>query len=251
MRSVHVDPAAGTARVGAGCELWDVDKETQAARACASRRRQFDDRHRGADARRWLRLDHPEIRHDHRQSAFGRRGDGRRLDPPRQRRTRTRTCSGRSAAAAGISASCRPSSSPLHPVGPQVLSGLVVHPIDGRRDLLRDFRQICDEGAGRADRLVGPSQGAAAALPAGGVARPRGADLRGLLLPATWPRAKRRWPSLRGLGDPIADVICAAPLYRLAGGIRPASDAGRRGITGRATISPSFPTRPSTSCSMA
>ena len=102
MRAARVEPGAPPRRRGRG------DAEVRPHRAA---RHQLHHRHRRAHPRRRLRLDHPQVRPDHRQPRRRRRRHRRRGPRPRQRRARTRTSSGRSAAAAATSAWSRPSSS--------------------------------------------------------------------------------------------------------------------------------------------
>ena len=98
----------------------------------------------------------------------------------------------------------------LHPLGPEVLAGLVVHPIDAAPQLLRDF---CRIGRAAEDELtVWAVMRKAPPLPF----LPEEWHGREVLssppaTPATSPRARRRWRELRGLGKPIADVIGPVP----------------------------------------
>ena len=85
MRSVQVDQAARTARVGAGATLGDVDRDHPGLRPGHAARHQLDDRHRGPHARRRVRLAEPPARPHHRQPALGRCGHGRGRARPRQR----------------------------------------------------------------------------------------------------------------------------------------------------------------------
>ncbi len=83
----------------------------------------------------------------------------------------------------------------LHPVGPEVYAGLVVYPFAQARQVLRAWRDFTATRAGRAERLGGAAQGAAAALPAGVGARHRGRDP-----PARPLRQRRRRRARRGAG---------------------------------------------------
>ena len=76
MKSVRVDPASRTARVEPGATLADFDREAQAFALATPTRHQFDHRRRRPHARRRLRLDHPQVRADDRQSHLGRRRHG-------------------------------------------------------------------------------------------------------------------------------------------------------------------------------
>ena len=105
----------------------------------------------------------------------------------------------------------------LHPVGPEVLAGLVVHPLDeaARRAALlpRVHRRRRDEFV----VLVRDAQGAAAAVPAGArVARqgdPRAGDVA---TRATSTKGEKAPSPVRGFGKPIADIVGAMPVHRLA-----------------------------------
>ena len=125
--------------------------------------------------------------------------------------TRTRTCSGRSAAAAAISASSPPSSSSSTRSGPRCSPGLVVHPFDAAPTAPARFTASAHDRARRAHLLGGDAQGAAAALPAGGMARHGGPGARHVL--RRRPRRGREGGArtLRALGKPIADVVGPQP----------------------------------------
>ena len=114
----------------------------------------------------------------------------------------------------------------LHPVGPEVLSGLIVHPIADAADLLKEYRRIADTAP---DELtVWSVMRKAPPLP---------------FLPEEWhgrevlvfaacysgdmAEGEAAMAELRGLGKPIADVIGPHPFARLADGLRSAADAGR------------------------
>ena len=62
----------------------------------------------------------------------------------------------------------------LHAVGPEVLAGLIVHPFSAAGEVLRAYRRLVVEGAGRALLLGRAAQGAAPAFPADGGARDGG-----------------------------------------------------------------------------
>ena len=61
----------------------------------------------------------------------------------------------------------------LHPVGPDVLSGLIVYPISEAKSVLQQYREFIADGAGGARRVDRPAPGAAAAVP------PRGGPRQG------------------------------------------------------------------------
>ena len=111
-------------------------------RAGGADRHQLDDRHCRPDARRRLRLADAQVRPDHRPSDLGRRRHGRRQSWCAPAPARTPTCSGRSAAAAATSASSPHFEFRLQQVGPQVLSGLVVHPFADAEKILTHYQPI-------------------------------------------------------------------------------------------------------------
>ena len=78
-------PRPQRARVEPGATLADFDKEAQAFGLATPTRHQLDDRRRRPHARRRLRLDHPQVRPDRRQSDLGGRRHGRRRAGSRQR----------------------------------------------------------------------------------------------------------------------------------------------------------------------
>ena len=226
MKSVRVDPKTRTARVEPGATLADFDNEAQAFGARDAARHQFDDRRRRPHARRRLRLDHAQIRPDHRQSHLGRRRHGRRQAGPRQRERATRICSGRCAAAAAISASSPRSSSSSIRSGPRCCRASSCIRSTRRTSCCREFRRIANEAP---DELtVWAVMRKAPPLPflPAGVARQGGPHLRGLL--------QRRHGGGRE-GDARAARARqadrrrhrAAPVHRLAGGVRSAADARR------------------------
>ena len=77
----------------------------------------------------------------------------------------------------------------LREVGQQVLSGLVVHPLDGAEALLKQYGALLQDRARRTDVLGGVARRAAPAIPADRVARPQGAYFRDVL--RRRPRGRR------------------------------------------------------------
>ena len=130
----------------------------------------------------------------------------------------------------------------LHPLGPEVLSGLVVHPLDQAAELLPQFRRVADEAPDELTTWVVMRK--APPLP---------------FLPAEWhgkevlifaacysgdmKEGEQALEGLRALGKPIADVISPSPIYGMAGGIRSAADARRAQLLEDAMTSPIFRTR--------
>ena len=113
----------------------------------------------------------------------------------------------------------------LHPLGPEVLSGLVVHPLDEAEALLPEFRRIVNEAP---DELaVWAVMRKAPPLP---------------FLPAEWhgkevlifaaccagdmAEGEKATRALRSLGRPIADVVSPHSFVRWQGRLRSASDGG-------------------------
>ncbi len=101
LKGVRVDPAARTVRVAGGCTWGRCGSRHARLWPRGSHRHHFHNRRRRPDAGRRPRLPGAPVRPDHRQPAGGGRGAGRRPVRDGGRRTRTKTCSGRCAAAAG------------------------------------------------------------------------------------------------------------------------------------------------------
>ncbi|MGC9368757.1 MAG: FAD-binding oxidoreductase [Paracoccaceae bacterium] len=115
----------------------------------------------------------------------------------------------------------------LHPVGPEVLSGLVVHPLGDAAALLPEFRAICDEA--RDELTVWAVLRKAPPLP---------------FLPEQWhgrevlifaacfagdmAEGEAALERLRGLGSPIADVIGPHPFTGWQAAFDPLLAAGER-----------------------
>ncbi len=115
----------------------------------------------------------------------------------------------------------------LHPLGPEVLSGLVVHPLDEAEALLPEFRRIVNEAP---DELaVWAVMRKAPPLP---------------FLPAEWhgkevlifaacyagdmAEGEKATRALRSLGRPIADVVSPHSFVRWQGAFDPLLTAGAR-----------------------
>ena len=114
----------------------------------------------------------------------------------------------------------------LHPVGPDVLSGLIVYPISEAKSVLQQYREFHRQGAGRAHRVDRPAPGAAPAVPprAGprqGDCRTR-ADLCGG--PETGGAAHRAVTHVR---HPPGRTRRRPAVRRLAAGLRPAAHPRR------------------------
>ena len=105
MRGVRVDPAAQHGAGGGRRDVGRLQRRHVSVRPRDHGRHHLDDRRGRAHARRRHRLPHPRVRPVAGQPGLGRRGHRRRPVPDRRANARTRTCSGRCAAAAGTSAS--------------------------------------------------------------------------------------------------------------------------------------------------
>ena len=127
-------------RAGAGRRaLARAQPRDRGARARRHRRRDLDHGDRRPHPRRRARLADGQVRARGRQPDRGRARHRRRRDPRRQRASPTPTSSGRSAAAAATSVSRPRSSTALHPLQ-MVTGGLIAHPIDAAREMLRFYR---------------------------------------------------------------------------------------------------------------
>lgn len=98
----------------------------------------------------------------------------------------------------------------LHPVGPQVMSGLIVHPMDSAPEVLRGFRRICNDAPD--DLTVWAVMRKAPPLPF----LPEEWHGREVLILAAcyagdMEEGETAMRDLRGLGEPIADVISPHP----------------------------------------
>ena len=134
----------------------------------------------------------------------------------------------------------------LHPLGPEVLSGLIVHPLDrGARRCLREFRRIADEAPDELTDLGRHAQGAAAAVPAGRMARPRGPHLRRLLRGRHGGRREGDAAAARARQADRRRHL-ASPVRRLAGRLRSAADAGRAQLLEEPRLRRASPTERST-----
>jgi len=115
----------------------------------------------------------------------------------------------------------------LHPVGPEVFSGLIVHPFAGARELLRDYRRIASEGP---DELtIWTVMRKAPPLP---------------FIPAEWQGrevlvfaacyagsmadGEKATAPLRQLGEPIADVLGPHPFVGWQSAFDPLLTPGAR-----------------------
>ena len=183
-------------------------------RARHAARHQLDHRRRRPHARRRLRLAHPQVRPDRRQSDLGRRRHGRRHAGPRERDGAPGSVLGDCAAAAAISASS--------PVRVRAASGrpeVLCRPGRAsarrrRRKLLPQLPRSARRGARRAHVLGGDAQGAAAAVPARGMARQGGSSSSRSATPATSKEGEQAVEGLRAFGTPVGEhrrPACRSP----------------------------------------
>ena len=110
-------------------------------------------------------------------------------------------------------------------MGPEVFSGLIVHPFDRARELLRGYREVA---AGAPDELtIWSVMRKAPPLPFIPEDR-HGKEV--LVFAACYAGSneagEKAVAPLRALGEPIADVLGPHPFVGLAAGLRPVADAG-------------------------
>ena len=162
MKGIRVDPVARTARARGRRAVARARPRDAGVRPRHHRRHRVEHRHRRPDAGRRARLADGQARAHRRQPALRRRRDRRRHLPHRRRRPTSPTCSGRCGAAAGTSASSRPSSTGSTR-STEVLGGLVAHPLPAAGDVLRFYRDFCptlpDEAEAYCGLLTHPEAG--------------------------------------------------------------------------------------------
>ncbi|MCP1337890.1 FAD-binding oxidoreductase [Futiania mangrovi] len=209
MRSVHVDPQARTARVEPGCLLSDVDRETQlhglAVPVGINSTTGISGLTLGGGFGWITRKFGMTI--DNLISADVVTADGEILKASADENPDLFWALRGGGGNFGVVSSFE---FRLHPVGPQVMSGLVVHPLEDAPDLLRHFRRICAEAPD--DLTVWAVMRKAPPLP---------------FLPAEWhgrevlifaacyagdmDAGELALRELRSLGTPVADVISPHP----------------------------------------
>ena len=124
----------------------------------------------------------------------------------------------------------------LHPVGPELVSGLIVHPFARARELLAGYRKVA---AAAPDELtVWVVLRKAPPLPF----LPAEVHGKEILVFAVCyagepGKAEGALAPLRALGEPIADVIGVQPYVGLADGFRSRCSRRGRSTTGSRTIS--------------
>jgi FAD/FMN-containing dehydrogenase len=115
----------------------------------------------------------------------------------------------------------------LHPLGPEVLSGLIVHPLENAAELLRAFRRIAHEMPDELTTWVVIRK--APPLP---FLPPEWHGREVLIFAACYAgdieAGKKAVAPLRGLGKPIADVIASHPFTAWQAMFDPLLTAGAR-----------------------
>lgn len=209
MRSVHVDPATRTARVGAGCLLSDVDRETQLHALALPVGVNSTTGIAGltlGGGFGWITRKYG-MTIDNLLSAEVVTADGAVLRASGDKNPDLFWAIRGGGGNFGVVSSFEFA---LHPVGPQVMSGLVVHPVEAAPDLLRDFRTICADAP---DELtVWAVLRKAPPLPF----LPKEWHGREVLIFAAcycgdMQEGEQAMAGLRALGAPIADVISPHP----------------------------------------
>ncbi len=226
MRDVRVDPGARTVRVGPGATLGDVDHETQAfglatplginsttgvAGLTLGGGFGWLTRKLGMTVDNLVAADvvtaDGELLHaterDEPELFWGLRGGGGNLGVVTSFEFR------------------------LHPVGPQVLSGLVVHPFDAARDVMGAWREAtADAPDDLTCWVVARKAPPLPFLPA----EWHGREV--LILAMLWagdlPAGEERTRSLRRIGKPIADVVGPTPYAAFQQAFDPLLQPGAR-----------------------
>lgn len=226
MRSVHVDPGTRIARVDAGCLLSDVDRETQLHALAVPVGVNSTTGIAGltlGGGFGWITRKYG-MTIDNLISAEVVTADGSIMRASADENPDLFWAIRGGGGNFGVVSSFE---FRLHGVGPQVMSGLVVHPIEDAPKLLRDFRRICD---GAPDELtVWAVLRKAPPLP---------------FLPAEWhgrevlifaacysgdmKAGEDALAELRSLGNPIADVISPHPYTGWQAAFDPLLTAGAR-----------------------
>ncbi|WP_343081617.1 FAD-binding oxidoreductase [Ostreiculturibacter nitratireducens] len=226
MKSVHVDPGARTARVEPGATLGDVDKETQAHALAVPVGVNSTTGIAGltlGGGFGWITRKHG-MTIDNLVSADLVTADGEFVRASKAENADLFWAIRGGGGNFGVVTSFE---FQLHPVGPEVLSGLIVHSLDDAPALLRDFRKIADEAED--DLTVWAVLRQAPPLP---------------FLPEEWhgkdvlvfaacyagdiADAEKAMAPLRALGNPIADVIAPHPFQGWQAAFDPLLTPGMR-----------------------
>ncbi len=106
----------------------------------------------------------------------------------------------------------------LHPVGPTVLGGMVIHPIERAREVLQFYRDFCSTAPDEATVIPGMITG------------PDGNRIIVLIgcYSGDLDEGERVFAPLRGFGSPVADLFGPMPYTSLQQLFDPAYPAGRR-----------------------
>ncbi len=209
MRHVHVDPEARTVRVGAGCLLTDVDRECQRHSLAFPTGINSTTGIAGltlGGGFGWITRKHG-MTVDNLISIQIVTADGEILTAsPDRHPDLFWACTG-GGGNFGIVSSFE---FRLHPVGPEVLSGLIVHPLEDGPELLRNYREISESAP---DELtVWTVMRKAPPLPF----IPEDWHGRGVMVFAVcycgdMVEGEKAVAELRALGTPIADVVGPHP----------------------------------------
>lgn len=209
MRHVHVDPEARTVRVGAGCQLRDVDRECQRHGLAFPTGINSTTGIAGltlGGGFGWITRKHG-MTVDNLMSVEIVTADGAILTAsPDRHPDLFWACSG-GGGNFGVVSSFE---FRLHPVGPEILSGLIVHPLEDGPELLRKYREI---SASAPDELtVWTVMRKAPPLPF----IPEDWHGRGVMVFAVcycggMADGEKAVADLRALGTPIADVVGPHP----------------------------------------
>ena len=166
MRSVHVDSTERTARVEPGVTLGEFDREAQSFGLATPLGINSTTGVAGltlGGGFGWLSRKFG-LTVDNLISADVVTADGGLR--PRKRDGEPGPVLGASAAAAAISAWSTSFEFKLHPVGPELVSGLIVHPFARARELLAGYREVAAAAPDELTIWVVIAQGAATAVPA-------------------------------------------------------------------------------------
>ncbi len=181
MRSVRVDPKNAHRPGGARRNARRIRQRGASLRSCHTARHQLNHRGRRADARRRLWVAQPQIRVHGRQFDLCRCGDRRRRSSFRLALRKNPDLFWAIRGGGGNFGVVTSFEFKLHPVGPELVSGLIVHPFRPRPRAPRRLSQRGCRGSRRAHHLGGTAQGAAVAVPAGRGARQGDSGFRRLL----------------------------------------------------------------------
>lgn len=212
MKAISVDPQAQTASAAGGVLWGELDRATQAHGLATTGGNRQPHRHRRAHPRRRARSSHAQTRARRRQPPVGRpRHRGRRA-PSRDRALRPGAVRGlRGGGNFGIATKFEYQ---LHPVGPMVLGGPIVWPLEDAAQVMTATRELAPNAP---DEL-----GISVALipaPPGPFVPPERFGRPTMALVPVWAgdpsEGARAIEPLRRIGTPIADVVRPTPYAAL------------------------------------